>query len=372
MCGRFSLGLPRAQIQQLPGHNLPVGEWIGEDDFHPRHNIAPHSQAPVVRRRNAAAGPSDSSDTASESELVLHTMKWGLVPNWSKYEDKTLNTTNARSENLVEGGGMWGSIKGRKRCAIPCEGYFEWLKKGRERFPHFTKHKNGSLMLMAGLYDVVTLEGQKEPLWTFTIVTTSANQEFSWLHDRQPVILSTDEAVTTWLNTSSQTWTPELSKLVTPYSDTKSPLECYQVPKEVGKVGTESDSFIQPITQRKDGIQAMFAKQRKASSNSTTPAKRKVAQDDSDDDIQIVDPPPSNPKTKVQKLNAWEDDSDIEYVDSPSKAGDDSSASQRGKASENAKVYIVSMDNARTRMNGPLPIGHAEVDEEALTSEVDE
>jgi putative SOS response-associated peptidase YedK len=34
-----------------------------------------------------------------------------------------LNTTNARSENLVEGGGMWGSIKGKKRCAVVCQGY---------------------------------------------------------------------------------------------------------------------------------------------------------------------------------------------------------------------------------------------------------
>jgi len=49
-------------------------------------------------------------------------MKWGLVPHWSKYEDKTLSTTNARSENLAEGGGMWNSIKGKKRCAVVCEG----------------------------------------------------------------------------------------------------------------------------------------------------------------------------------------------------------------------------------------------------------
>jgi hypothetical protein len=38
-------------------------------------------------------------------------------------------------------------------------------------------------------------------------------------------------------------------------------LSSYQVPKEVGKIGTESAAFIEPISQRKDGIQAMFAKQ---------------------------------------------------------------------------------------------------------------
>lgn len=35
----------------------------------------------------------------------------------------------------------------------------------------------------------------------------------------------------------------------------------YQVPKEVGKVGTESSTFIEPVSNRKDGIQAMFSKQ---------------------------------------------------------------------------------------------------------------
>ena len=86
-------------------------------------------------------------------------MKWGLVPHWSKVEDKTLSTTNARSENLIQGGGMWGSIKGRNRCAVVCQGYYEWLAKGKDKLPHFTKHENGNLMLLAGLYDCVTLEG---------------------------------------------------------------------------------------------------------------------------------------------------------------------------------------------------------------------
>jgi hypothetical protein len=122
---------------------------------------------------------------------------------------------------------------------------------------------------MAGLYDSVVLDGRT--LWTFTIVTTDANKEFSWLHDRQPVFLSDRDALDRWLDTSSQTWTPELSKMVQPYHDTSVPLECYAVPTEVGKVGTESPSFIEPITSRKDGIQAMFSKQSQSSPTKTKP-----------------------------------------------------------------------------------------------------
>jgi putative SOS response-associated peptidase YedK len=188
-------------------------------------------------------------------------MTWGLVPHWSKHQDKSLNTINARSENLVDGGGMWTSVK-KNRCAVLCQGYYEWLKKGRDRWPYFTKRQDGKLMLLAGLYDCVTLQGEAEPLWTFTIVTTAANNEFEWLHDRQPVILSSTEALDTWLDPSSEAWSTQLTKLVEPYRDPATPLQCYSVPKEVGKVGTESSTFIEPISKRKDGIQAMFSKQK--------------------------------------------------------------------------------------------------------------
>lgn len=87
------------------------------------------------------------------------------------------------------------------------------------------------------------------------------------------MILSTHEELNTWLDVSSQAWSKELSKIVMPYSDTSHPLECYPVPKEVGKVGTESSTFIEPISQRKDGIEAMFAKQsRPSSSQHPTPS----------------------------------------------------------------------------------------------------
>ncbi|KAK7688484.1 hypothetical protein QCA50_008022 [Cerrena zonata] len=260
-------------------------------------------------------------------------MKWGLVPHWSKEEDKTLKTINARSENLVEGGGMWASIKGRKRCVVVCEGYYEWLKKGKERLPHFTKHKDGRLMLLAGLYDSVILEGHSDTLWTFTIVTTSANKAFSWLHDRQPVILSTHEALTAWLDTSSHTWSTTLTKLVDPYDNEKSPLTWYlsptsckklSSPKRSRKVGTESPTFIQPIADRKDGIQAMFAKQTKSiasTSAPSTPSKGKKRERDSEVEAKTTSSDefgsPADKKPKIEKLDTWEDHSEIEYLDTP-------------------------------------------------------
>ena len=107
----------------------------------------------------------------------------------------------------------------------------------------------------------------------------------------------------------------------------------YPVPKEVGKVGTESPTFIEPVSQRRDGIQAMFAKQIESkaspSSSQNSPAKSTKRKREASSS-----PLPSTPRKKLQKqvidlcedegedrpasvekLNAWEDDSDVEYVD---------------------------------------------------------
>lgn len=90
----------------------------------------------------------------------------------------------------------------------------------------------GSLLLPPSLpldlhYSNQGTLGSAEPLWSFTIVTTSACKDFTWLHDRQPVVLSSRYALDTWLDTSSQAWTSALTRLVEPYDNSVSPLVWY-------------------------------------------------------------------------------------------------------------------------------------------------
>lgn len=63
-----------------------------------------------------------------------------------------------------------------------------------------------------------------EPVYHFAIVTTDASKALSWLHDRQPVILSSMDDVMRWLDTSSQSWSSELAGLLHPWEDTEAPL----------------------------------------------------------------------------------------------------------------------------------------------------
>lgn len=57
--------------------------------------------------------------------------------------------------------------------------------------------------------------------------------------------------------------------MVQPAHDATLPLECYAVPTDVGKIGKESPTFIEPVANRKDGLEAMFSKQ--AAKMSATP-----------------------------------------------------------------------------------------------------
>ena len=71
-----------------------------------------------------------------------------------------MKTINCRDDSLIEDRGMWTTMKKKKRCIIVAQGFYEWLKKGNQKMPHFTKRKDGQLMCFAGLWDMVQFEGE--------------------------------------------------------------------------------------------------------------------------------------------------------------------------------------------------------------------
>ncbi|EKG14456.1 hypothetical protein MPH_08305 [Macrophomina phaseolina MS6] len=182
----------------------------------------------------------------------------------------TMKTINCRDDSLAENRGLWNSMKHRKRCIVVCQGFYEWLKKngGKEKIPHFVKRRDGQLMCLAGLWDCVRLEGSEEKLFTYTIITTSSNKQLNFLHERMPVIFDNgSEAMWKWLDPTRNEWNRELQSLLQPYGGE---LECYPVPKEVGKVGNDSPTFIVPVDSKenKNNISNFFDNQRKAAKNS--------------------------------------------------------------------------------------------------------
>lgn len=205
----------------------------------PRYNIAPRSFAPVIRREQR-------KDT-----YTMHTMKFGLVPAWFKHEDPKLSTFNAQAEKLVETGGLWESMKKQKRCIVISQGFAFHIPlfilqdtettgpattNGRRKAPKtvfrtLSGIRMGSLCYSPGFMIVQTSKvtqhrtrrfntkrasGSEKPLWSFSIVTTPASKDFEWLHDRQPVILISEDDIAKWLDPETDRWTKELSQLVQP------------------------------------------------------------------------------------------------------------------------------------------------------------
>ncbi|KAL2171548.1 hypothetical protein VTG60DRAFT_2381 [Thermothelomyces hinnuleus] len=303
MCGRYALALRPSQIRELlEDDDMPVDDGpADEGDGAPRqsYNFAPGYHGVVYRAdvpdrgagtsssRTAHAGHSGvdaDGDAAADDNLQtqprekeeddrqaptkphykLQSMKWGLVPFWTKRNPdypSLLKTINCRDDSLATPGGMWASMKARKRCVVVAQGFYEWLKTGpKEKVPHFVKRKDGRLMLFAGLWDCVRYEGEEQGLYTYTIVTTDSNEQLRFLHDRMPVILEPgSEALWRWLDPARSEWSKELQAVLRPF---EGELEVYPVSKDVGKVGNNSPSFVIPVASKenKANIANFFAK----------------------------------------------------------------------------------------------------------------
>jgi len=250
---------------------MPVADAPDDDDVRQTYNFAPGNHGLVYRADVPDYGAGnrphdnaqDAGETSNDQEAVstnvqhpkelrykLQAMKWGLVPFWTKRNpdySTLMRTINARDDSLAAKGGMWNTMKQKKRCIVVAQGFYEWLKKngGKERIPHYTKRKDEQLMCFAGLWDCVQYEGSDEKHYTYTIITTDSNKQLSFLHDRMPVILENGSGqIRTWLDPGRSEWSKELQSLLKPF---EGELECYPVSKEVGKVGNNSPSFIVPV-----------------------------------------------------------------------------------------------------------------------------
>ncbi|CZS88000.1 hypothetical protein WAI453_000391 [Rhynchosporium graminicola] len=287
MCGRYALALRPHQVRAyLEDASMPVYDAPADDaDDAPRqsYNFAPGYHGLVYRadtgdhgggpqqhekgeEESTEQGTDHSSGSSAEQGEVrykLQSMKWGLIPFWTKRNPdygSMMKTINCRDDSLVENKGMWTSMKQKKRCVIVFQGFYEWLKKGKEKVPHYIKRKDGQLMCVAGLWDCVQYEGSEHKHYTYTIITTDSNKQLKFLHDRMPVVLENgSKEMRTWLDPGRYTWSKELQGLLKPY---EGELEVYAVAKDVGKVGNNSPTFIIPVasSENKSNIANFFAK----------------------------------------------------------------------------------------------------------------
>ena len=124
MCGRFALKAPSSKLIE----RFDLDECV---DFQPNANIPPGTDIPVIRQ-------------SPEGKRVLHLLRWGLVPHWSKDPSIGAKLHNARGESLSEKPSFREAFK-KRRCLIPADGFYEWKTEGQKKQPYYFSLKSEEL-----------------------------------------------------------------------------------------------------------------------------------------------------------------------------------------------------------------------------------
>jgi putative SOS response-associated peptidase YedK len=223
MCGRYRLSRRKQIVEE---HFDSVS---GEEEWSPRYNIAPTQPIPVIRQN--PKGPT--------RELSL--IRWGLIPSWAKDSSAAAKMINARSETARTKPAFRDALKSR-RCLIPADGFYEWMRTGKAKQPYCFEVNDGELFAFAGLWD-----RWKDPsgklVETCSILTTTPNAVTSAVHDRMPVILDPD-GYDLWLDP----WMKDVaaaSDLLKPFDARQ--MRCYPISTRINHAANDDKECSRPV-----------------------------------------------------------------------------------------------------------------------------
>jgi putative SOS response-associated peptidase YedK len=223
MCGRAKLPDDVSEIKL----DLKI-DWDEIKDYRPRWNAAPTSQLPVV--------------VSSNAERTLTLMRWGLIPSWAKNSKIGYSTFNARVEGIDTRAAFRGAWKAGRRCLVIADGYYEW--RGADKQPFAIALGNRGPMTFAGLWELWRA-ADGNPIKSFAIITTPANNLLQPLHDRMPALLAADNWAA-WLGEIPAS-DSELKAMLKPYPDEG--LAFWPVDRRIGNVRNDSPDLFAPLNQ---------------------------------------------------------------------------------------------------------------------------
>ncbi len=223
MCGRYRLSRRKQLVDEY------FGSVSGEEEWAPRYNIAPTQPVPVIRQ--------NPKEPVRQTSL----MRWGLIPSWSKDSSTAARMINARSESADTTPAFRDALKSR-RCLIPADGFYEWVRTGKTKQPYCFEVNNGELFAFAGLWD-----RWKDPSgqWvkSCSILTTTPNALTSAVHDRMPVILDPD-VYELWLDPGRAN-VAAASELLKPFDARL--MRCYPVSSRINHVANDDEECSRPV-----------------------------------------------------------------------------------------------------------------------------
>jgi putative SOS response-associated peptidase YedK len=186
MCGRYTNTATRAgSIRERfdLAEEVP-GEGLG------RANVSPTQQVLAVVR-----------DRDEEPRPVM--LRWGLAPRWATLKGGP-SLINARDDKIASSNAWKPLVRSSShRALIVADGWIEWKhaedpKQPKQPFLH--RLKTSEIFAFAGLWTVAQPKDAAEKIASCAIITTSANTDVSFVHDRMPVVLDGIAAEAAWLD----------------------------------------------------------------------------------------------------------------------------------------------------------------------------
>jgi putative SOS response-associated peptidase YedK len=237
MCGRYVNVAASSDLVD----EFDVEETVG-DDPGPSWNVAPTDPVRVIVQRP----PRDAEATGAGAVRQLRTVRWGLVPSWSRDSKGGARMINARIETVTEKP-AFKAAAARRRCLVPALGYYEWQKADGGKVPHFLHDPDGRLLAMAGLYELwrdpsLPDNDPNRWLWSCTIITQQATDLLGEIHDRNPVVVP-PQLRDAWLDCSSADADAAI-RLLDRIPEAR--LEPYVVSQAVGNVRNNGPELIEP------------------------------------------------------------------------------------------------------------------------------
>lgn len=170
MCGRFALYTPRSHIAtRYFDWQMPVS------DLAPRYNVTPGTQITCVV-------------ATDEDPVSIELCHWGFRPSWAQPNAPT--PINIRAEKAATSP-YFRSAFAHRRCLVPANGWFEWQRTESDKQPYFITLRDSDrdeVLFFAALWE----PGDEGTERRCAIITEPACAAFTFIHDRQPVVLSPD------------------------------------------------------------------------------------------------------------------------------------------------------------------------------------
>lgn len=225
MCGRYAYYSSKEILQH---YKLQANEQLQLAlEVSDNYNVSPSNHMPVIIR--------------GDQEHQMEFMVWGLIPAWSKSSESPLKLINARKENLLEKP-MWKRLVNSNRCIVPARGFYEWETLQGRKYPFYITLKDSEVISFAGLWDEWH-DSEGIVISSYTIITTTPNQEMSDIHNRMPAILG-DQQAKIWLNPTALS-KELLDDLLEPAPDGS--LNIAKVSNKVNNTRNNSSDLIYPL-----------------------------------------------------------------------------------------------------------------------------